>query len=47
MRDVPVPAYDDSYGSLGNLLNFYVSCRTHTNVRNFLFLDSVLISVDW
>ena len=47
MRDVPVPAYDEPYGSLRNLLNFYVSARTHTNVRNFLFLDSVLISVDW
>jgi Domain of unknown function (DUF6772) len=47
MREVPVPAYAESYGSLQNLLNFYVSVRTHTNVRNFLFLDSVLISVDW
>lgn len=47
MSDVPVPPYDEEYGSLGNLLNFYVSVRTHTNVRNFLYLDSVLISVDW
>ncbi len=47
MREIPVPPYDEPYGSLGNLLNFYVSARTHTNVRNFLFLDSVLISVDW
>ncbi|SNS51320.1 DUF6772 family protein [Actinomadura mexicana] len=47
MRDVPVPPYEEEYGSLGNLLNFYVSVRTHTDVRNFLYLDSVLISVDW
>jgi hypothetical protein len=47
MRDVPVPAYDDKYTSLENLLNFYVTARTHTDVRNFLFLDSILISVDW
>ena len=47
MRSVPVPAYADSYGSLQDLLNFYVSVRTHANVRNFLFLDAVLISVDW
>jgi hypothetical protein len=47
MRDVPVPPYAEKYDSLGNLLNFYVSTRTHTGVRNFLFLDSVLISVDW
>jgi hypothetical protein len=47
MRDVPVPPYEEEYGSLQNLLNFYVSVRTHTDVRNFLYLDSVLISVDW
>lgn len=47
MRDVPVPTYDEPYAALRNLLNFYVSVRTHTDVRNFLFLDSVLISVDW
>jgi hypothetical protein len=47
MRDVPVPPYAESYGSLQNLLNYYVSVRTHTNVRNFLYLDSVLISVGW
>src|SRR5215208_2508496 len=47
MRAVPVPPYDEEYGSLHNLLNFYVAARTHTNVRNFLYLDTVLISVDW
>jgi hypothetical protein len=47
LSDVPVPPYAEQYGSLHNLLNFYVSVRTHTNVRNFLFLDSVLISTDW
>ncbi len=47
MRDVPVPAYTERYDSLQNLLNFYVSVRTHTDVRNFLYLDSVLVSVDW
>lgn len=47
MWDVPVPPYADRYDSLENLLNFYFSVRTHTAVRNFLYLDSVLISVDW
>jgi Domain of unknown function (DUF6772) len=47
MREVPVPPYSESYGALQSLLNFYVAVRTHTNVRNFLYLDSVLISVDW
>jgi hypothetical protein len=47
MRDVPVPAYDERYESLENLLNFYFSVRTMSGVRNFLYLDSVLISVGW
>jgi len=47
LRDVLVPPYTERYASLQDLLNFYVTVRTHTNVRNFLFLDAVLISVDW
>ena len=47
MRDVPVPIYEERYDSLENLLNFYFSVRTLSGVRNFLYLDSVLISVDW
>lgn len=47
LRQVPVPVYPDRYQTLDNLLNFYFSVRTHADVRNFLFLDSVLISVDW
>lgn len=46
-RDVPVPPYEDRYGSLENLLNFYFSVRTLSGQRNFLFLDSVLISAAW
>jgi hypothetical protein len=47
MRDVPVPPYAERYDSLENLLNFYFSVRTLSGVRNFLFLDSVLISTAW
>jgi hypothetical protein len=47
MRDIPVPAYADRYDALENLLNFYITVRTHAPARNFLFLDSALISVDW
>jgi hypothetical protein len=47
MSDVPVPPYAERYDSLENLLNFYFSVRTHSATRNFLFLDSVVISVDW
>nr|WP_216844064.1 DUF6772 family protein [Phytoactinopolyspora alkaliphila] len=47
MSHIPVPPYEESYDSLENLLNFYFSVRTHTSVRNFLFVDSALISVDW
>ncbi|WP_152365405.1 DUF6772 family protein [Microlunatus speluncae] len=46
-RDVPVPPYEDRYGSLENLLNFYFSVRTLSGKRNFLFLDSLVISADW
>jgi hypothetical protein len=47
MRYIPVPQYEERYESLENLLNFYFSVRTHSATRNFLFLDSVLISVGW
>lgn len=47
MRDVPVPPYKERYESLENLLNFYFSVRTLSGFRNFLYLDSVLISADW
>lgn len=47
MSDIPVPPYVDRYDSLENLLNFYFSVRTHTNVRDFLYLDSTLISAGW
>ncbi len=46
--DIPVPRYPPhSYHSCDRLLNFCIDVRTHMNVRNFLFLDSVLVSVDW
>jgi hypothetical protein len=47
LRDLPVPVYDHPYHGCERLLNFCVDVRTHTNVRNFLWLDSVLVSVDW
>lgn len=47
MSEVPVPSYEERYESLENLLNFYFSVRTLSGIRNFLYLDSVLISVDW
>lgn len=47
MRDVPVPPYAERYDSLENLLNFYFSVRTLSGARNFLYLDSVVISTDW
>lgn len=47
LSDVPVPVYAEHYGSLQNLLNFYVSVRTHTNVRNFAYFDTIVISADW
>ena len=47
MRDIAVPLYDEEYRGIPNLLNLYVAVRTHVNVRNFLYLDSALVSVDW
>ncbi|MFM1550238.1 MAG: DUF6772 family protein [Lentisphaeria bacterium] len=47
LRDIPVPTYDHRYHSCDRLLNFCIDVRTHMPVRNFLMLDSVLVSVDW
>lgn len=47
LRALPVPRYDHAYRALSRLLNFCIDVRTHTNVRNMLYLDSVLVSVDW
>jgi len=47
LSDVPVPQYGEKYESLETLLNFYFSVRTLAPYRNFLFLDSVVISADW
>lgn len=47
LRDVPVPHYPDKWKALDNLLNFYFSVRTLSGKRNFLFIDSVVISADW
>ena len=48
LTSVPVPKYEDqSYWGINRLLNFCFDVRTTSNVRNFLYLDSVLISVDW
>ncbi len=47
LSGLPVPAYDHPYHGLTHLLNFCVDVRTRMPVRNFLFLDSVVVSVDW
>ncbi len=47
LRAIPIPSYDHAYRGLNHLLNFLIDVRTHRRVRNFLFVDSVLISVDW
>ena len=47
LTEIPVPRYEAGYWGLERLMNFCVDVRTHTNVRNFLFLDSCLVSVDW
>jgi hypothetical protein len=47
LRAIPVPQYEHGYWGLERLLNFCVDVRTHRDMRNFLFLDSCLVSVDW
>jgi len=47
LRDVEVPLYDHEYVACEKLLNFCVDVRTHTATRNFFFMDSALVSVDW
>lgn len=47
LRALPVPLYDHPYEGLHGLLNFVLDVRTMTATRNFLFVDSALISADW
>ncbi|MBM3801079.1 MAG: hypothetical protein FJW26_02080 [Acidimicrobiia bacterium] len=47
LRDVPVPQYPERYWGASRLLNFCFDVRSHTTTRNFLYLDSVLVSVEW
>jgi hypothetical protein len=46
LRNLPVPLAG-RYESLDYLLNTHINVRTRKDVRNFLFLDSVVISADW
>jgi hypothetical protein len=46
LRQIRVPMYDHGYRGLNHLLNFLVDVRTHTAVRNFLFIDSIVVSTD-
>lgn len=47
LRDIPVPLYEHPYWGCERLLNFCLDVRTHTSVRNFLWVDSAVVSVDW
>ena len=47
LSHIEVPVYEQEYRGIPNLLNFLVDVRTHADVRNFLYFDSVLVSVDW
>ncbi len=47
LHELPVPFYEQRYTGLANLLNFLVDVRTRKPARNFLFFDSIVVSVDW
>ena len=46
LRNIRVPVYDQAYRGLNHLMNLLVDVRTHKAVRNFFFIDSVLVSTD-
>ena len=46
LRKVPVLSYAEPYRAGGHMLNLLMDVRTHHAVRNFLFVDSVLVSMD-
>jgi hypothetical protein len=46
LRRLPVPVYEQRYHALNHLLNFLIDVRTRKPVRNFLFVDSILVSTD-
>jgi hypothetical protein len=46
LRSIPVPVYEQRYHALNHLLNFVIDLRTRKAVRNFLFVDSILVSMD-
>ena len=48
LEDIAVPQYPQEYHlGLTNLLNLSLDVRTHKPVRNFMWFDSILTSVDW
>ena len=47
LRALPVPRFEHAYSGLTNLLNFCLDVRSNSEVRNFLYVDSLLVSVDW
>jgi hypothetical protein len=47
LSGVEVPLYDERYAALRGLLNFTLDVQTRRNVRNFLYVDSIMISGEW
>lgn len=47
LSDMPIPFFPEPYGALDGLLNILFDVQTTRPVRNFLYVDSVLVSVDW
>lgn len=47
LSEIEVPQFPEKYAALDGLLNIIVDVQTHAAVRNFLFVDSVVVSVDW
>jgi hypothetical protein len=45
LRKVPVLTYPQAYRAENHLMNFVIDVRTHKPVRNFFFVDSVVVSM--
>ncbi|CAN5385881.1 hypothetical protein BH10ACT7_BH10ACT7_00030 [soil metagenome] len=47
LSDIPVPMFPEKYGALDGLMNILIDVQTTRPVRNFMFVDTVVVSVDW
>ncbi len=47
LGDIDVPVYPHNYTGLRGLFNILLDVGTNRPVRNYLFVDSCVVSADW